>query len=132
MADSTTVLPAIIVSSKGNFMRGPGYKVTGDVRRTWRCAKCGFERKLVGDVTSLMCRCQEGAWMQIVSERTNIPRPIQRPSDVERHPIDFGIEPPPPAPPKVGLPDTAIEPAAPTSVNTCVPVAFPPPAPTVS
>ena len=26
------------------------------------------------------------------------PRPIQRPSDVERHPIDFGIEAPPPGP----------------------------------
>lgn len=38
--------------------------------------------------------------MQIVAERISIPRPIQRPSDVERRPIDFGIEPAPPAPPK--------------------------------
>jgi hypothetical protein len=38
--------------------------------------------------------------MQIVAERTMVPRPIQRPSDVERRPIDFGIEPTPPAPPK--------------------------------
>ena len=27
-----------------------------------------------------------------------VPRPLQRPSDVERHPIDFGIEPNAPAP----------------------------------
>lgn len=38
--------------------------------------------------------------MQIVVERITAPRPLQRPSDVERHPIDFGIEPAPPAPAK--------------------------------
>ncbi len=36
--------------------------------------------------------------MQIAAERTMVPRPLQRPSDVERHPIDFGIEPNAPAP----------------------------------
>ena len=81
-------------------MKGPGYKVTGDVRRTWRCAKCGCERKLAGDVTTLYCGCQEESWMKIVAERVMSPRPLQRPSDVERRPIDFGIEPPPPAPVK--------------------------------
>ncbi|WP_010583484.1 hypothetical protein [Schlesneria paludicola] len=38
--------------------------------------------------------------MQIVAERVMAPRPLQRPSDVERRPIDFGIEAPPPAPVK--------------------------------
>ncbi len=79
-------------------MRGPGYKLSGDVRRTWRCPACGRERKLSGEITSLLCGCQEQAWMQIAAERTMVPRPLQRPSDVERHPIDFGIEPNAPAP----------------------------------
>jgi hypothetical protein len=79
-------------------MRGPGYKLTGDVRRTWRCPKCGAERKLQGEVTTLVCHCDQLTWMRIVSERTMVPRPLQRPSDVERRPIDFGIEPPPPQP----------------------------------
>lgn len=78
-------------------MRGPGYKLTGDVRRQWRCPLCGSERKLQGDITSLMCGCRDGAWMQIVSEQILVPRPLQRPSDVERRPIDFGIEPAPPS-----------------------------------
>ena len=78
-------------------MRGPGYKLSGDVRRTWRCSICGRERKLQGEITSLLCECRDGTWMQIVAERTMVPRPLQRPSDIERHPIDFGIEPPPPA-----------------------------------
>jgi hypothetical protein len=51
-------------------------------------------------VTTLKCGCRDDAWMQIVGERTSAPRPIQRPSDVERHPIDFGIEPTPAAPAK--------------------------------
>ena len=36
--------------------------------------------------------------MQIVAERAMVPRPLQRPSDVERRPSDFGIEAPPPLP----------------------------------
>ena len=79
-------------------MRGPGYKLSGDVRRTWRCPACGRERKVSGEITTLLCGCQEQAWMQISAERTMVPRPLQRPSDVERHPIDFGIEPNAPAP----------------------------------
>lgn len=90
-------------------MRGPGYKLTGDVRRTWRCSLCGFERKLLGDVTTLQCRCREGAWMRLVEERTVVPRPVQRPSDVERRPIDFGIETPPAPAPKIEA--TIIKPA---------------------
>lgn len=81
-------------------MRGPGYKLSGDVRRTWRCPSCGRERKLLGEITSLACICADNPWMQIVAERTIEPRPLQRPSDVERRPIDFGIEPPPRAPEK--------------------------------
>ena len=36
--------------------------------------------------------------MRIVAERLMEPRPLQRPSDVEQRPIDFGIEAPPPQP----------------------------------
>jgi hypothetical protein len=38
--------------------------------------------------------------MQIVSERNAVPRPVQNPSDLERRPIEFGIEALPPAPQK--------------------------------
>ena len=47
--------------------------------------------------------------MKIVREKTNAPRPIQRPSDVERRPSDFGIEAAPPPPPKPAA--TIIKPA---------------------
>lgn len=47
--------------------------------------------------------------MHIVAERIMNPRPLQRPSDVERHPIDFGIEPNAPLPVKPAA--TIIKPA---------------------
>lgn len=56
--------------------------------------------------------------MTIVREKINAPRPIQRPSDVERRPIDFGIEPAPPAPPKPEA--TIIKPAVSIEVEETV------------
>jgi hypothetical protein len=47
--------------------------------------------------------------MRIVAERLMEPRPLQRPSDVEQRPIDFGIEAPPPQPAKTEA--TIIKPA---------------------
>ena len=74
-------------------MKGPGYKLSHDVRRTWRCPACGFERKLVGDVTSLVCNCRpEGTFMSIVAERTVAPRPLQVPSEKDVRSSEFGIE----------------------------------------
>jgi hypothetical protein len=93
-----TVKTVVAKKKDRGRMRGPDYKLSGDVRRTWRCPSCGCQRKLQGNFTSIVCNCREDAWMQIVAERVMIPRPLQRPSDVERHPIDFGIEPSPPAP----------------------------------
>ena len=74
-------------------MKGPGYKLSHDVRRTWRCSACGAERKLVGDVTTLVCNCRpEGTFMSIVAERTVAPRPLQRPSEHDVSSSEFGID----------------------------------------
>lgn len=74
-------------------MKGPGYKLTHDVRRTWRCPACGAERKVPGDVTTLICTCREGgSFMNLVTERTVAPRPQY---DTQGHDIrssEFGIE----------------------------------------
>ncbi len=74
-------------------MKGPGYKLSHDTRRTWRCPACGYERKLVGDVTSLVCNCREGGtFMKIVAERTVAPRPVQNPSEHDVRSSEFGID----------------------------------------
>ena len=53
---------------KGHRMRGPGYKLTLDVRRLWRCPACGYERRCNGRLTTVRCRCSNGVFMQLVSE----------------------------------------------------------------
>lgn len=74
-------------------MKGPGYKLTHDVRRTWRCPACGRERKLPGDATSLVCNCRpEGTFMAIVAERTVAPRPFQVLKEHDVRSSEFGID----------------------------------------
>lgn len=78
-------------------MKGPGYKLSHDVRRTWRCPACGTERKLEGDITSLICNCRsEGTFMTIVMERTVAPRPLQVPNEQDVRSSEFGIDDLPP------------------------------------
>ena len=87
-------------------MKGPGYKLSHDVRRTWRCPACGTERKLEGDITSLICNCRsEGTFMTIVMERTVAPRPLQVPNEQDVRSSEFGIDDLPPlVPPPSSLP----------------------------
>ena len=74
-------------------MKGPGYKLTHDARRTWRCSACGRERKLPGDVTSLVCNCRpEGTFMVIAVERTVAPRPFQVIPEHDVRSSEFGID----------------------------------------
>lgn len=52
-------------------MKGPRNRTVLDVRRVWKCAHCGKERRLPDDVTSMLCLCQSPpVWMTIVAERT--------------------------------------------------------------
>ncbi len=77
-------------------MKGPGYKTSLDVRRTWKCPACGSERKLFGDVTSMTCNCRErsggGVFMTIVSEKIVAPRPFQPLNERDIRSSEFGIE----------------------------------------
>lgn len=57
-------------------MRGPGVRLDLAVRRVWRCPACQRERRLAGDHTAVRCSCAAGVWMQIVSERVPIQRPV--------------------------------------------------------
>jgi hypothetical protein len=82
-----------LFSNEGQTMKGPGYKLSHDVRRTWKCPACGRERKLPGDTTSLVCNCRdEGTFMAIVVERTVAPRPFQVVRDHDVRSSEFGID----------------------------------------
>lgn len=56
-------------------MRGPMIRIQNDVRRTWRCPACGYERRAHADQTSIRCHCEkEGPFMKLV-EAPRKPRP---------------------------------------------------------
>ena len=58
-------------------MKGPGIRIDLDVRRTWRCPKCGRTAKYLGDVVALRCNCgSEPVWMQLTDLQRK-PRAIQ-------------------------------------------------------
>ena len=47
-------------------MKGPGLRIDLDVRRVWRCSKCGRIVRTLGQVTAQRCGCTEAAqWMQL-------------------------------------------------------------------
>jgi hypothetical protein len=39
-------------------MKGPGFRIGLDCRRTWECPACGRRLKLHGDVTTVSCDCR--------------------------------------------------------------------------
>ncbi len=74
-------------------MKGPGHKQKLDVRRTWKCPACGKERKLPGDMTTLLCDCREGGtFMAIVTEKIVAPRPYQPLNERDVRSAEFGID----------------------------------------
>lgn len=74
-------------------MKGPGLRIDLDVRRIWRCPRCGRVARTSGGVTAQRCRCVDnGTWMQ-----------LQQP--VKREPFR-----PPPRAPEDREPDEAEEP----------------------
>lgn len=52
-------------------MKGPRNRTVLDVRRAWKCGRCGKERRMPADITSVQCSCQSPpVWMTIVAERS--------------------------------------------------------------
>lgn len=68
-------------------MKGPGNRIDLDVRRIWKCSRCGRVAKYLGDVVALRCSCgAEPAWMQL-SDAPRRPRAVQH---AVVHPADAG------------------------------------------
>lgn len=58
-------------------MRGAGLRLNVDVRRHWRCAACGADRRLPATVTSVKCICTGNPQMQLLEgqRRDRMPTP---------------------------------------------------------
>jgi hypothetical protein len=46
-------------------MKGPGLRLLVDVRRTWRCPRCGYEEHVGAQVTTVACPCCPGVAMKL-------------------------------------------------------------------
>lgn len=57
-------------------MRGAGLRLNNDVRRTWRCAVCGAERRAGAFVTAVRCECAGNPSMKLVEGR-RLERPLK-------------------------------------------------------
>lgn len=73
-------------------MKGPGLRIDLDVRRVWRCAKCGKTVRTAGLVTAQRCGCSDGAqWMRLEP-------PVKREPFVPPHRDPIPEDDPEPAP----------------------------------
>ena len=95
-------------------MKGPGLRIELDVRRTWRCPRCGGERRAGAHVTSLTCSCApDKPQMQLVEGQRRV-RPEPKPLDLVLN-IDLDA-------PETDAGDAVVAPVIPAT-----PVSKPPP-----
>lgn len=77
-------------------MRGAGLRLNIDVRRLWRCAACGAERKVGAEVTTVDCQCAGRPTMKLV-EGMRRERPLK---ELTTTYMEFEFEPGELAPPR--------------------------------
>src|SRR4051812_11698494 len=78
-------------------IRGPGLHVSPELRRLWRCPKCGRERMVGQAETTVVCRCQDPpVFMQLVEPKRVVrpePRPVAHFYDEADLPEDDSVVP---------------------------------------
>lgn len=75
-------------------MKGPGNRIDLDVRRLWKCPRCGDERKASGDIAAKPCARPEcgGTWMKLVEP---LRKPVLRYTPPPHEPIPDDPDPAP-------------------------------------
>ena len=82
-------------------MKGPGLRIDLDVRRVWRCAKCGRTTRTAGQVTAQRCGCgDDSQWMRLEPPVKREPwrAPPREPLPEEEAPVEPSATPPETAP----------------------------------
>lgn len=100
-------------------MRGAGLRLNNDVRRLWRCAACGAERKIGAQVTSVNCQCSGRPSMKLV-ETMRHERPLK---ELASNYLEFEFEPGELAPPRPRNEEEAPAPNSDTKLDFELPAA---------
>jgi len=71
-AERCVSLPNVV--PRETNLKGPFERLKYDLRRVWECPVCRHKARTGGQVTSVLCRCQEEvdptkrAWMKLVDD----------------------------------------------------------------
>jgi len=103
-------------------VKGPGLRIDHDVRRVWRCAKCGKTVRTPVQVVAQRCGCPDGPWMtlQLPVKREPFCPPVREPLPE----IEAEAEKPVPAPVAADAPIVE-ETAVPFPAGEAIPAAAP-------
>ncbi|MFG0333599.1 MAG: hypothetical protein ACF8TS_09580 [Maioricimonas sp. JB049] len=73
-------------------MKGPGLRLDLEVRRLWRCPKCGFERRVPARQVTVTCGCTDsGTFMQLIEPKRAVraePPPLDLFLDIDLGPSE--------------------------------------------
>lgn len=76
-------------------MKGPGFRIGLDCRRTWECPACGRRLKLHGDVTAVSCDCRSpGSAMRLIERLRRTESPFDHVGFAAQKRIDAAIRKP--------------------------------------
>gem|GEM_PF-1903191 len=89
-------------------MRGAGLRLDIDVRRVWRCAACGAERRVGAQVTVVRCQCDGRPAMKLI-EGQRKERPLK---ELGSPYLEFVFEPGELAPPRSKVEEVPASPAS--------------------
>jgi hypothetical protein len=106
-------------------VKGPGLRIDLDVRRVWRCAKCGKTVRTQGQITAQRCGCADGSqWMElqppVKREPFRAPHRDPIPEDGPDPETDEKTESVPELPVASAAPSPAAEPVEPAPTATIV------------
>jgi hypothetical protein len=59
-------------------MKGPGLRLLIDVRRAWKCPRCGYEERVGAEVTTVACPCCPGVNMKLIEEKRSFAEEFQK------------------------------------------------------
>lgn len=59
-------------------MKGPGLRLLIDVRREWKCPRCGYEEHVGAQTTAVACPCCPGFYMKLIERRKVFADELQR------------------------------------------------------
>jgi hypothetical protein len=73
-------------------MKGPGLRLLVDVRRSWKCPRCGYEERVGAEVTTVACPCCPGIHMRLIEQDRVYADELRKLRDRPQPTVDVSFE----------------------------------------